>query len=146
MSSTHYSISFLYATWQVTCLLWQVYLGHAQTVHPGPSLPLLHKRERGARAGQKCNPPWTMENPSLNINMIWMKSSHGFNPVCYLELVSHRDHYPIPSNVKWFRCSSSRRNLIQLTKSFPPEKRHTNQIQTIMTMTIKLTLPFNTVS
>ena len=33
------------------CLLSLVYLGHAQTIVPGPSLPALRDRERGARTG-----------------------------------------------------------------------------------------------
>ena len=39
--------SFSYVTWHVICLLLLVYLGHAQTIVPGPSLPALRDRERG---------------------------------------------------------------------------------------------------
>ena len=45
--------------------------------------------------------PWTMENPSLNINMIWINLSHEFNLVWYLGLwLSHRYGWPSPPKIR----------------------------------------------
>ena len=78
-------------SWRVTCLLWLVYLGHAQTIVPGHSLPTLLDRETGARTGLSTVANIANKQVSLAVRsvlFIYLSiASQGHSKCCYCSVV-----------------------------------------------------------